>query len=301
MTDPRDIEILPPDPQWQPPHAKQRVYDVLETPPSSRVTLGSDEQPAPVKMAKPVREGDPRLVAKWARWAIRLYLLAVTSALLIWLLEPFGPAPLDQLRVWLDAQHGFGQVLVVLALAAGCPLFLPVGPLAMIPGFLYGTMEGTALALIGSSLGGLVNFYLARWYLEPHVHAWLSKHPVPAQLYRTMDQRGGRIALGLRMTPYMHYGVLGFLCGLTTMRWWTFVPLMALGGLPWTSVWAHVGHLLRVAQKTVTVREGLQQVASDPNAWLVQGLGLGLLVALALWIGRLARADLAKATGSVKS
>ena len=90
MAEPRDVEILPPDPEWRPPHEQVRVYEVIET------TVG--DEPARVK---PQRQGDPRIVARWARWALRLYLLAVGSMLLVWLFEPFGPDLLRRLTTWL--------------------------------------------------------------------------------------------------------------------------------------------------------------------------------------------------------
>ena len=280
MVEPRDVEILPPDPEWRAPHEQVRVYEVIDVP------IG--DEPARVK---PQRTGDARIVAKWAKWALRLYVLAVGSMLVVWLFEPFGPNLLGHVTGWLEAQGALGKVLVVLGIAAACPLFLPVGPLAVIPGYIYGGVEGTALAIAGSSIGGLVNFYIARWYLEPHMHAWLDKNPVPATLYRTMDARGVRIALGLRVTPIMHYGLLCFLSGLASMRWWQFVPAMALGGLPWTSVWASVGEMLHEALKPIT----LGALDSNPYAWPMRWAGLVLLVALAVWVGRLARQDLAKA------
>ena len=280
MVEPRDVEILPPDPEWRAPHEQVRVYEVIDVP------IG--DEPARVK---PQRTGDARIVAKWAKWALRLYVLAVGSMLVVWLFEPFGPNLLGHVTGWLEAQGALGKVLVVLGIAAACPLFLPVGPLAVIPGYIYGGVEGTALAIAGSSIGGLVNFYIARWYLEPHMHAWLDKNPVPATLYRTMDARGVRIALGLRVTPIMHYGVLCFLSGLASMRWWQFVPAMALGGLPWTSVWASVGEMLHEALKPIT----LGALDTNPYAWPMRWAGLVVLVALAVWVGRLARQDLAKA------
>lgn len=285
MVEPRDVEILPPDPEWRAPHEEVRVYEVIEA------TVG--DEPARVK---PQRKGDARIVAKWARWALRLYLLAVGSMLLVWLFEPFGPDLLRRLTTWLAALGILGKLLIVAGVAVGCPMFLPVGPLAIVPGYLYGSVEGTALAIVGASLGGLVNFYLARWYLEPHVHAWLDKNPVPATLYRTIDARGVRIALGMRVTPIMHYGLLSFLCGLTTMRWWQFTVAMAIGGLPWTTVWASVGEMLHEALKPIT----LSALDTNPYAWPMRWGGLVVLVLLAVWVGRLARRDLAKAAAEAQ-
>ncbi len=286
MVDPQDVEILPPDPEWHAPKEKGRVYEVIDTP--------AGDEPAQVKAR---RTGDPSIVARWAKWALRLYLLAVGSMLLVWLFEPFGPNLLGHVTGWLEAQGVLGQVLVVLGVAVGCPLFLPVGPLAIVPGYIYHGVHGTLLAIAGASLGGVINFYLARWYLEPHVHAWLDKNPVPATLYRTIDARGVRIALGLRVTPIMHYGVLSFLCGLTSMRWWQFAPAMAVGGLPWTSVWASVGEMLHEALKPIS----LGALDTNPYAWPMRWAGLFVLVALAVWVGRLARRDLAQAAAEAQS
>ena len=289
MVDPRDVEILPPDPDWRPREEHVRVYDVVDVPGS--------EEPARVKAApvRSARSGDPGIVARWAKWALRLYVLAMGSTLLVWLFEPFGPNLLPRLTDTLAQMGTLGEALVVAGVAIGCPLFLPVGPLAVIPGYIYGSVTGTVLAIVGASLGGLINFYLARWYLEPHVHAWLDKNPVPARLYRTLDARGVRIGMGLRMTPIMHYGLLSFLCGLTSMRWWQFVPAMAAGGIAWTSVWANVGDMLHQALKPVS----LDALSTSPHAWTMRWVGLSVLVALAVWVGLLAKRDLARAAAEV--
>lgn len=281
----REVEILPPDPEWQSPREPVRVYEVIDEP--------DNDGPARVKTQ---RQGDASIVARWAKWALRLYLLAVGSMLVVWLFEPFGPDLLRRVTTWLAALGLFGKALIVAGVAIGCPLFLPVGPLAVVPGYLYGAMEGTLLAIAGAALGGVINFYLARWYLEPHVHAWLDKNPVPASLFRTIDARGVRIALGLRVTPIMHYGVLSFLCGLTTMRWWQFVAAMAVGGLPWTSVWASVGEMLHEALRPIS----LGALDTNPYAWPMRWGGLIVLVVLAVWVGRVARRDLAQAAGAAQ-
>ena len=286
MVEPKDVEILPPDPEWRAPHEQVKVYEVIDAP--------AGDQPARVKTQ---RKGDASIVARWAKWALRLYLLAVGSMLVVWLFEPFGPNLLAHVTGWLQAQGSLGKVIVVLGVAIGCPLFLPVGPLAIVPGYIWGAVEGTELAILGASLGGLINFYLARWYLEPHVHAWLDKNPVPASLYRTIDQRGVRIALGLRVTPIMHYGVLCFLSGLTSMRWWQFTIAAAIGGVPWTSVWASVGEMLHEALKPIT----LSALDTNPYAWPMRWGGLLVLVVLAVWIGRLARKDLARAAAEAET
>jgi uncharacterized membrane protein YdjX (TVP38/TMEM64 family) len=273
-----DIEILPPDPAWQPPHAPPPVvYDT-----------GPADVPPRHGVREAGRPGDPGVVLRLATLGGRLVAVALVAVLAVWLLEPFGPKPLTQLSDWLRNAGPLGRALVTGGIALCIPLLLPAGPVAILPGYLWGATQGTTVALVGATLGGLLNYEIGRRLLAHHVQAWAERTPLMRSLIDTIDARGFRIVLGMRLSPVMPFGLLSYLSGVTALKPWRFVLAIAIGGIPWTTVYAMGGAILAESSREVS----LSGVADQPHVALLRWVGLGLTVVIAAWVGRVARQDL---------
>ncbi len=291
MTRPSDVEILPPDPDWQPPSGPEPVVYEVEPPPPGvtsdvKEARASNEPssfrhgPSGARVA-----GDPRVLARLLGLGWKVGLVFAAVAFLVWALKPFGPETLPVIVDWLRGSPVAGRALVVFGIAAGVPFFVPVGPLAFIPGYVWGTAEGLALTLVGASLGGLVNFFLSRKYIGPHVLAWTRQNRLASVLYDTIDARGLRVILGLRLSPMMPFGLLCYLSGLVSVPWWAFAGVATLGGAPWTSVYAILGGVVAASNQPAT----LGAPPESPYATALMWFGLAVTIGLAVWIGRLAR------------
>jgi uncharacterized membrane protein YdjX (TVP38/TMEM64 family) len=268
-----EIDILPPDPQWRPPHAPPpRTYDAGE------VRAGA------VHLAEP--EGDPRVVQRLLASGLTFALLAVLTVGLVWWLEPFGPRPLADAAAALHGTPWWGPTLVVLGIATLVPLLVPVGGLAVLPGYLWGGVAGTAVGLAGALLGGLVNWALGKRLVGRHVRAWAQRNPVVAGLLGAIQARGLRLVLAVRLSPVVPYGILAYLSGIAGLSAWRFALASVLGGVPWTAVYAIAGALLAESSRPVSLGD-----AQVPHAGLLRWLGLGVTVVVASWIGGLVRRE----------
>ena len=190
---------------------------------------------------------------------------------------------------WLRANDTTGKLAVIVGFAAVTPLFVPSGLLAIMPGYVWGTAWGTGLVIGGAAIGGVINILLARRVLGGSIGAMVEANPVLASLRRSIASRGFRIALGLRLSPVAPYALLAYLAGIAGLSIPTFVAASLIGGIPWTAVYAGVGALLAERNEAVTLS------ASAPDHPATMGLrivGLLLTFAVAVWIGRVARADL---------
>ncbi len=292
MSDPQ-VDILPPDPDWQPRHGPPPVtYEVEPLRPGVVSDVYEAKLPPGARRdARPEvtgQRGDPAVFKRFLSLSGRLALVIVIAAVLVWALEPFGPGWLQRMVDWLRAEPVLGRALAVLLVASGVPFLVPVGPMAMIPAYAWGATEGVALGLAGAVLGGSLNYWVSKRFIGPHLLAWMDGNDLIRSLYLTVDRRGVRVLLGMRMSPVMPFGLLCYLSGLTSIRWPVFVAVMAVGGLPWTTVYAVAGGMLAESHRAMD----LGVAADGPFASLLRWVGLGVTVALAMWIGRVARRDL---------
>ncbi len=294
MSRPSDVEILPPDPDWEPPRPVHEVVYEVEPPPPGVVSdvkeARAPNQPSSFRDAKTGARvaGDPRVVARLFRLSFRLAAVLAVVVFLVWALQPLGPDTLPVIAGWLRSQPVLGRVLVMLAVAAGVPFFAPVGPLALIPGYLWGTWQGLLLTLTGAVLGGLVNLNLSRRFLGPDVLAWTRSQTLANAIYKTIDARGLRVILGLRLSPLMPFGLLAYLSGLVSVRQWQWAIAVFIGGAPWTAVYAILGSLLAESNRDLDLNAG----KGDPMATWLMWFGLAVTIFLAIWIGRLARREI---------
>ena len=224
---------------------------------------------------------------RWMGYALGAVLLVVAA---LALLRGSGMTTTEAVS-WLRASGAVGRVALVALVVVVTPLFVPSGLMAVLPGYLWGTVEGTALILIGAALGGLLNMWLARRVLDRRIAAIVNAAPMLGILRETIRVRGFRIALALRMSPVTPYSMLAYLAGVAGLSYGRFTLASVLGGIPWTSVYAMAGALL--ASTAQELRLGEQPELGPETVWL-RWLGLGFTVAVAVWIGRAARNDLAR-------
>jgi uncharacterized membrane protein YdjX (TVP38/TMEM64 family) len=170
-----------------------------------------------------------------------------------------------------DHLRGYGpwapvvSVLLILGQAVVAPL--PSFPLVYANGLLFGTLWGGLLSWTSVLASAALCFGLARLGGRPLVERFVS----PAGLRRAdaLFERYGVFAVLLaRLMPVTAFDLLSYAAGLTRMRLVPFLVATAIGMTPATFLMAAAGDL---------GRRGL--------APLVAGaVGLGVLVALALWL-----------------
>ncbi|MCO4762815.1 MAG: TVP38/TMEM64 family protein [Myxococcales bacterium] len=226
-------------------------------------------------------------ISRWLRRGLGFGLLIVLALTLL-----YGSGMTTSQAVqWLRDSGLTGRVVLVGVIALVTPFFVPSGLMAVLPGYLWGTIEGTALILIGAALGGVLNMWLARRVVGPRIEAFVGTAPMLGVLLQTIRQRGFRIALALRMSPVTPYSMLAYLAGIAGLSYGKFVVASLVGGIPWTSVYAMAGALL--ASTSQDLQLGAQPELGPHTVWL-RWVGLAFTIIVAVWIGRAARADLAK-------
>ena len=115
---------------------------------------------------------------------------------------------------------------------------------------------------------------------------WAARSPVVARILAAVEARGLRLVLAARLSPVVPYGILAYLSGISGLSGWRFAVASVVGGLPWTAVYAMAGAVLAESARPVSLDE-----PPLPHAGLLRWLGLGITIAVATWISRIARRE----------
>ncbi len=128
-------------------------------------------------------------------------------------------------------------MLLTVSLAVG----IPGNIIAIAGGAIFGLVWGTVLSLIGSTLGAIAAFCLARYLL----HDWFIKrfghYSLLQQLNQTLANYAFNVVLATRFTPLSPFSLVNFLFGLTPIHLKTYVWGTFLGLIPLSITYSWLG------------------------------------------------------------
>lgn len=178
------------------------------------------------------------------------------------------PVSLDRVTVaqWVAATGPLGPVAVMgLMMAAVVASPLPSAPIALAAGAAYGHYAGAVYVALGSELGAITAFLIARGLGRGAVERMLGEKADYGLL-------GSQNALTLtvfvsRLLPFVSFDAMSYAAGLSRLHFWRFALATMAGILPASFVLAHFG--------SVAIKGEF-----GGAEWIA--LGLGLLTALPL-------------------
>lgn len=152
------------------------------------------------------------------------------------------PPWIDELRARADDAGFLGQAVFVLGCALGVSVGVPRLALAFVGGAIFGWIEGTVLAQIGTFLGCWATFVVGR-----HLgHAWVQglvtrRFPRAKALLDFISRHGFEANVILRLTPVGNAFATNLLFAVSTVSVGTFLSATFLGTFPETAVMALLG------------------------------------------------------------
>lgn len=207
-----------------------------------------------------------------------LALRAVGAVLVLVLLgwaAGWWPLDIDRATVeaWVESAGPWGPLAVAaLMTIAVVASPIPSAPVALASGAAYGHYAGTVYVALGSEIGALVAFLIARR---------LGREPVARLLGEKADYGllGSQNALTLtvfvsRLLPFVSFDVMSYAAGLSRLHFWRFALATMAGILPASFVLAHFG-------------SAAMDGAFGGAEWIA--LGLGLMTGLPLLLVALRR------------
>jgi uncharacterized membrane protein YdjX (TVP38/TMEM64 family) len=170
--------------------------------------------------------------------------LVLAMAGVYWLLRETGAlaaiADGDALRRFIVGL-GVAGPLAVIGLMTLAILVSPVpsAPIALAAGAAYGHTWGTLYIVLGSELGALIAFGLARVLGHEALHRWFGDR-LPKTRLRSQGALMA-IVFASRLLPFISFDVVSYAAGLTTLAFWRFALATLAGILPASFLLAHFG------------------------------------------------------------
>ena len=181
---------------------------------------------------------------------------------------------------------GLGGVFAFGAIYVGSTLLLLPGyPLTIFAGLTFSLRCGIVVVSLASTLSACIALLAGRAVARSRMQRLASRHPRLKSLDTAIAQSGWRLVALLRLAPSVPFGLLNYLFGATSVRFWPFTLATWACMLPKTIMYVYIGHLAQLAATSGSDAG----TASSRLAWAARLLGLVASIALALCATRLAR------------
>jgi uncharacterized membrane protein YdjX (TVP38/TMEM64 family) len=106
-------------------------------------------------------------------------------------------------------------------------------------GLLFGTVAGTALAVVGASIGAVILFLAARYAFADLFAARAA--PLMERIRPRLERDGFLYLLAIRLVPIFPFWLINLACAACGMRLLPFAAATIIGIIPGTAVFAAIG------------------------------------------------------------
>ena len=174
----------------------------------------------------------------------------------------------EGLRAWLERRGPLAPVLYIALLTAAI-VFSPIPsvPINVAAGLAFGLVWGSVYSLIGTELGGIIAFMIARHLGRPAVRRWVPAASVEF-VDRLAERFGWRGIFFVRLIPLFHFDWISYAAGLTQMRFATFATASFAGiVLPIVGIVAVGDALVTAPLRAAVIVVALVLLALTPFAW----------------------------------
>lgn len=170
---------------------------------------------------------------------IRLAILGVLVVGVGGVLLAVGGPSIAGVRDAVDRAGMWGPVLFVVGYAVLVVGLVPGSPLTIAAGVLFGPWVGTALVVVGATLGATGGFVVGRRLGRDGVRSLAGERL--QRVDEWIGDRGLVAVLSLRLVPIVPFSVSNYVLGVTGVRLSDFVVATAVGIVPGTFAYAALG------------------------------------------------------------
>lgn len=229
-------------------------------------------------------------------WGIATSILFV--AILLAVMIRFGAH--EQILVllrWFEAQGAWAALLFILIMAAVVVLLLPGVLFTTGAGFVFGVLQGSIYVVIGTTLGAVLAFLLARYLFGQRARQFIMGKTRLRLVSDELTPHGWKIVLVTRLIPFFPSKISNYFFGLTPFSLRGYVGGSLLGFIPFS---LHNVYLGSIAADISTLGE--RNLDRSPLEWSLYGAGFVATIIAVVYLNRLARRALARyeETGAIE-
>ena len=195
---------------------------------------------------------------------------------------------LELLR-WVDTKGAWAALLFILIMAAVVVLLLPGVLLTTGAGLVFGVVEGSIYVVVGTTLGAIVAFLIARYLFGQRARGFVMSRAKLRLVSAALTPQGWKIVLLTRLIPFFPSKLSNYFFGLTSFSLRGFVAGSVLGFIPFS---VHNVYLGSIAVDLSALASG--SLERSPLEWFVYAAGFAATVIAVLYLNRLARRALGR-------
>lgn len=144
-------------------------------------------------------------------------------------LQAFG----EQFRAWVNERGILGRIVFVLLIVVQVVIaIIPGEPFEFAAGYAFGWLEGTILCMIGIVIGSAIIFALVRKFGKPFVNLFFPDKDLDNLKFMKNGERVGIVTFFLMFLPGTPKDLLSYAAGLTPMKFWTWMLIVAVARIP---------------------------------------------------------------------
>jgi uncharacterized membrane protein YdjX (TVP38/TMEM64 family) len=171
---------------------------------------------------------------KHSRLKFLLFILLIAAALYLVKFSPYsGKFTIDSIRGFVDVFGFAGWIVFIAIYGIAAALMVPVTLMTFIGAVLFGPTEGLFLNIAGFSLGASLAFFVARRLGRDFVKSIFGKHK---KLQKMVERHGFSGLFFLRIFPLEPFGIVNYVCGLSSIKFADYFLATLLGFVPETFI-----------------------------------------------------------------
>ncbi len=152
------------------------------------------------------------------------------------------------LRQYFEAMGVWGPLAVIGSMTVAIMVSpIPSAPIALSAGAIYGHFWGSLYILVGSVIGALGAFAVARVLGRDALHSWFGKQ-ISEGLVGSQGFLMGAV-FASRLLPFVSFDIISYAAGLTALSYWRFALATLAGIIPASFLLGHLGSELIADEK----------------------------------------------------
>ena len=177
---------------------------------------------------------------------------------------------------WVRNNPTMGGLLFIAAAGFAAVLFVPGSLIAMLAGYLYDFVTGSAIAVVAISVGAFAAFLSGRLLVRDWARGQIRARPRLQALDHAVNQQAFVLVLLTRLSFVIPFNLLNYVFGATGVGRGAYFAGTTLGMIPPTVIWTYAGTL---ASDVQAIRSG-EAGAALPSGYLLVGGLIALVLAI---------------------